>query len=87
MVSHVGGVFVGRVVDDLADVERVHGSGPTGGDPAHVANWPGAVSETISAMNGVVHEAGDAVLVPVHAHAIPAAQDVFVAYGLWAGGG
>ena len=87
MVAHVGGLLGGCVVDDLADVERVDGPGPVGGDPAHVAHGSGTVGEAISAMDGVVHEAGDAVLVPVHAHAVPASQDVFVAYGLGAGCG
>ena len=87
MIADVGGLLGGCVVDDLADVERVDGLGPVGGDPAHVAHGSGAVGEAISAVNGVVHEPGDAVLVPVHAHAIPASQDVLVAYGLWTGGG
>ena len=82
VVAHIGGLLGGRVVDDLADGERVDGPGPAGGDPAHVAHGSGAVGEAVSAVDGVVHEPGDAVLVAVHAHAVPASQDVLVAYGL-----
>ena len=87
MVADVSGLLGGCVIDDLADIERVHGLGSLGGDPAHVAHGSGTVGEAIPAMDGVVHEAGDAMLVPVHAHSVPASQDVLVAYGLGAGGG
>ena len=87
MVANVDGFFGGRVIYDLTDVERVYRADPVGRDPAHVAHGPCAIREPISAMNRVVYEPGDAVLVSVHAHAISTSQNVLVTYRLRAGDG